>query len=574
MSFSVPFPGQSVSDPTLLAQLNGGGNVAARGAQVKDPTVLAQLNGTAANPLQNSSLMQGIYGAGDAVRNNVAHIINTLDMSNVPGAAQSGISLARPIQDVTNTNGGLAGKVGNVAGDVLTYASGAGLGGALGLGGEGALGAAQKIAGAGAYGATQNPKDPITAAIENMGVQGLGDGLGSLFSPGAKVTPADLVNQKGQDILQGLSTSGGIENNAQDLASAIKANSDAVSEKGAQLYKDFFNTPNPIDGTPIGNTPIYKQGISPGEDEMMGQSTPSIGGKYAAFTPTPGMDADLDSLDYNRTLKSLDATFRNDPTVLNAHTLQSQLGYEIRQLQKSQSSGNLSIADGNTMQGYVQAQKALKSDLGDFLTSTDPALADQYSTAQSFHLNQVVPYRENPSISRIASGETVNPNSLSTLFKSPEPETQKVISDLGDQGKNQIIYGELAKSGGDPDKMTTIFNNLDAKGLSSYITPKVQDSMNDLQSSIANRDITEADLANKRTNVQRGIGAVLGLAAAHPLSAFLPPMTAEAMGAGIGGYLGPKVANALPDNMLSKMITGPVSLGKSALIGSNVNGGH
>jgi hypothetical protein len=225
----------------------------------------------------------------------------------------------------------------------------------------------------------------------------------------------------------------------------------------------------------------------------------------------------------NRNLNSLNQQFTANPTLQNAHNLQSQLGTAIRKLQSSDAKGNLSVADRNTMQGYQAAQDALRSDINTFLTGQNPALANQYDKATANWAQNVTPYLENSKIAQIAKGDVTNPSAITNLFKNPEPEMQQIVSDIGSQANNKILYSVLGKTQSNltPEKLTSAFNQLDNKGLSSYVTPELAQQFEQLASKTTARNMAQT--------------AGAGVLGAH----FLGPLGA------IAGAAGPTVLRKL-----------------------------
>jgi hypothetical protein len=318
-----------------------------------------------------------------------------------------------------------------------------------------------------AFGATQS-QNPITGAA-------IGGSLGaaSELAPAAIGATKNLASgamgaiQPQKYAQQLLSTLGGgntLEGNAQSLAGDIQnAFANRVNQGNAQ-YAPVFDK--------YGNSPIY--------NELNNNS-----GNYQTFNPS--------DLNYDRNLNKLHDQFTSDPTLQNAHNLQSQLGSSIRKLQASDVKGNLSVGDRSTMQGYQDAQGALKGDINNFLTTQDPMAANQYNAATANWAQNVTPYLENSKIAQIAKGDVTNPDSITTLFKSPEPELRQIVNDVGPSANNKILYAELGKTQANltPEKLTTAYNSLDNKGLGSYVTPDLAQQFEQLSGKTSARNMAQ-----------------------------------------------------------------------------------
>lgn len=363
------------------------------------------------------------------------------------------------------------------------------------------------------YGATQS-SDPITGQI-----------VGTLLGPAAELAPAATgvarsvigkltgaiqPQRFAEQLIQNLGGGNTLEGNAQSLAQDISNAYNNRVEQGSALYKPLFDA--------LGNNSIYKgvnqaavrqpvsnfnsindviehvndntgtelENASDLKDYLMqnyGYAFPNNKSLLNFFNSKPvivnkgnynslGQDI-IDS--YDRNLKDLHNQFTENPTLQNAHNLQSQLGYAARQLQAKDTKSGLSPAERSTLQGYQQAQNSLRSDINTFLNSNNPVLANQYNLATANWAQNVTPYLENPKIAQIAKGDITNPDAIANLFKNPEPEIQQIVNDIGPSANNKILYAELGKTKANltPERLTNSFNQLENKGLSSYITPEL-----------------------------------------------------------------------------------------------------
>jgi hypothetical protein len=203
-------------------------------------------------------------------------------------------------------------------------------------------------------------------------------------------------------------------------------------------------------------------------------------------------DKDIISYPLNRDLRKMHTDFVENPTLQNAHELQSQLGYEIRDLERVYNAKNLDPAGKELLGGYKKARTNLLTDINNFLSTKSESLSNQYKNATSNWAANVTPYLSNSKIAPIAKGDITNPDNITSIFGSPEKDTQKIADDIGQAGKNKILYNELGKPNvnGSPEKQVAAFKNLDtpAKGLGDYVNDELANKFKGLESRISARN--------------------------------------------------------------------------------------
>lgn len=493
-----------VTDPNLIAQLEGnsqGGS--GYGAPVTDPGLIAQLEGTGQQaqqgnpsflPRVGADALAGLAQMGHGLLNtphNVVSYFNPQLGAKIPAQQDYNFS---SMLGVNNPN--LGDKLIQGAAQYAPYMMG-GEAALATMGGKAAplLTRALAQSGAGAtFGATQSQNPMTGAAI------GAGFGAGAELAPAAIGATKNFIGNRlnaiqpqkfAEQLMQTLGGGNSLEGNAQSLAQDIKnAYSNRVMQ-GQALYKPVFDA--------AGNNSIY-EGMNPATSAYQSLENGLLGS--------------------NRNLNNLHQQFSANPTLQNAHDLQSQLGTAIRKLQSSDAKGNLSVADRNTMQGYQAAQDAVRGDINSFLSSKNPALANQYNSATANWAQNVTPYLESSKLSQIAKGDVTNPTAIANLFKNPEPEMQQIVNDIGPQANNKILYSELGKTQANltPEKLTNSVNQLDNKGLSSYVTPELAQQFEQLGSKTSARNAAQ-------TIFGVGLGAHLG----GPLGAVLGTLTRPAI---------------------------------------------
>jgi hypothetical protein len=506
--------GTPVTDPNLIAQLEAAPSTPVKtapssyGTPVTDPHLIAQLEGTQqpslVNKIAQSPTVQFTLGAGDAIRNTMADALNLLPGVNI-SPVQTGNGTAYGIGKFAGNAGAFLG-----GGDILDAARAEAealpaIGQAAQALGGSDFGAtlARRALGSAGYGAITNPQDRGAGALEGAALSGASDvipkAVGTLPSLTSFLRPQQYANS----ILNEMGGGQSLENNAKSLAQDIQNAYQARKGESNDLYNPIFSN--------LGSRSIY-DGLS---------------GNYSNLDPKI-----INSFDDK--ISGLHDDFTQNPTLNNAHALQSQLGTAIRKLQSSDARGNLSVADRNVLYRYQNARNALNGDIDNFLNTTSPQLASQYNLANQHYLDNVVPYIENSKIASIAKGDNTNPRNITSIFKNPGDNTQKIVNDLGEAGNNKILYSVLGKpqNYSNAQNLQKAATQLDNQGLASYVTPKMSQQFDTLTNRIKNRNIA-----------QMGAGALLGGSIAHSLSGAMPLV--ELAGAGISGLSSPYVAQAL-----------------------------
>jgi hypothetical protein len=263
------------------------------------------------------------------------------------------------------------------------------------LGGEGVSGVARRAIGAGGYGALTNPNDRSQGAGLNSalsvgldaipGVAGVISGVKQGLS--APVIPD--VDSMAQSIKDSLSKGMSIEDSGKDLASKVNDLSKQERSNYGQQYQNIFDQ--------VGNQSIYgdiKNRIN------SGNLTDESGNQIFNF----GQIGDDIKASFAPKTYDMFQSFTKSPTLQNAHELQSQLGGDIRQLQKSQAAGTLQLADAQRLNGYMQARDAIKTDMSQFFDRNNPELGQQYAQTTQGYQQNVGPFNENRNLSMGARG--------------------------------------------------------------------------------------------------------------------------------------------------------------------------
>ncbi len=317
--------------------------------------------------------------------------------------------------------------------EIIPFLAGGELAGGLGLLGRASIGAAA--------GATQAPNSPLLGATLG-GLGGAAPEVLSALKPiGSGIS--DLINafrpaKQVQSAMNTLGAGQGIEGNAQSAASDIKNLYDAKVKQGEANYQ-----------------PIFKD----------------YGDQKISQAQFNGLPQDVkDSISYGA--KKLLANYQKDPTLENAHELQSQIGYDIRKFENNPA---LSPADNNTLDMNRDVRSSLLGDIKNYFSLNDSKAGQAYQDATNWWHNNIAPFRSNDKLMDIASGNITNPRNLTNIFKSPEPDLVDISNQLGDQFKNKVIYDATSSLASKPNKLSDALSNLENQRLSSYDNPQIQE---------------------------------------------------------------------------------------------------
>lgn len=586
---------REVTDPNILAQLNGNSVHSREMNEVTDPNILAQLNGsstgstqnissifdspTTLNSVVNSPGVQGILGAGDALRNTVATGGNAI--ANLLGGYAPQLATA----NTTNNSSPIAQGLGNITGNVLGFMGGGEIADTARFGAE-ALPYVGKLAqmlggssmgstmarqglGSGLYGALATDQDRSDNAIKG-GVLGataasVPFGVGKIEQGLNYLQPQKYAKQ----ILDNLSGGQSLGDATQSVLATVKNAYKQQQENASELYNGVrSNIPSGSIYAPVKRTLAGTPDVSPTNVSLVSRSysplpgqtneglDPTIFGNVFSHTEDAGknissslyssgkqnpasfLSGSYPSLpenitdNYTSSLKDMHNDFINNPTFQNAHALQSELGAVSRQLQSGRMAPTIDTL--NSANSLSNARNSLKSDMDTYLRAQNPELADQYQKAAENFQENVVPYRSNPKLYSIATGDTTNitPSALSTIFKAPDEDMQKVINDLPSGTMDKVLYTQLGKDtpSNNPFAFARAYGRLNEQGLGQYISPELQQNLESLQNRIKYRSLAQSaagGLTAAAHGASHGAGGAVGLG-----------MMGAALGSPIMNYLG------------------------------------
>lgn len=567
-------------------------------------------------PSQQTSGLQGfinkygqsVLGAGDAIRNTLASAANILPGVNI-SPVQSGNN---PGYDFGKFAGNIGAFVGG--GDVLDAGralyEGAPLVGQLAssLGGQRlAASVGRRALGSAIYGGLANNQGRGENAAIGAGLSAATD----ILPPALGASAEYLMPQRyAQGIIKGLGGGQTLADATKSVLSSVKNAYDTQVENAKNVYSSIFSrVPSGSIYAPVKrvygiptvaptNTSIVSKSYTPlnyevntgssslsnllsGKDnsinEPVGKSISSNIRASGKQNPASFLEGSYPSLSsnvinsYSPSLKDLHENFIDNPTFQNAHKLQSELGSVGSQLKNGITAPTPSTVDD--IKNLGNARSALKGDINTFLTNKDPELAQEYKKASDDFQQDVVPYRTNPKIYSIATGDTTNvqPSSLATIFKSPNSDMQKVLGDLPEGTVDKILFTKLGQTV--PNKsaqgLLNSAQNLDQQGLGEYVSPNLKFQLGDLENRI-----------KARNGVQMATAALSGAA----LGSHYGGATAGALLGGMSGaiaspfmnYIGKRlpiddIMKSNISNAIGNVIRGTYPVGRSVALANYLN---
>ncbi|MDD5211394.1 MAG: hypothetical protein PHV62_03200 [Sulfuricurvum sp.] len=218
---------------------------------------------------------------------------------------------------------------------------------------------------------------------------------------------------------------------------------------------------------------------------------------------------------YDSDLKELHDNFLNNPTFENADKLQSQLGDEIGYYQRLASRDNLAPADKPKLTELKKARDYLNKDQDDLLQSLSPDLKAQYRVFKDKWKQNVVPYKSSQTLRDIIKdGDQagITRSQINKEFAFPDKNINKISSDIGQEGKDRILFNEIqgAKQDDVGNLANAILNAKKMKGMSSYVSPEVESAAQNLNKRATASKYYETAKAGAQ-------GAALGSIAGVPL---------------------------------------------------------
>lgn len=388
-------------DKLLTARFSGGQSSSGNIHQQINNDPNLQTSGDALADTANSPGINAILGAGDSLRN----LLSLGKLSNSPTSNFGTTEGSQSGSGASYTGGKLAGDIAGFlgGGEVLDAAragiEGAPLVGKLAelLGQQGIPGMAKRVIGSSAYGAATNPEDRLNGVKQGAIGGAIGEALPLLVNP-IKSAAEYMMPEKF----------------AKNVASTLKNSFNDLKDQFKQKYAPTIDK--------FGN---YKIGLK-------NKSYSNIGD-------------DITDRYYSGASKAHEEYVKN-PTVRNAHKLQSQLGYDQRVLE-NKPVGKISPEENATLKKLKVARNSIKSDIDDFFRMRSNDLADSYKNTTKEYMEQVVPFKENAAISNMASGKVKKPTSKQVMNAFKESE-HPMFKELSRQMERRLLARKAGQIGG------------------------------------------------------------------------------------------------------------------------------
>lgn len=496
---------REVTDPNLIAQLESGPD----SKEVTDPNLISQLeNGQTnkspqdwmhTNPISRGLAELGLGAVQSAAQiPNIPHNLTALISSKLAKHIPSyNAPTTGTLEKYAGLNGtvGLGGKIMEGIGAVAPFgigASGIGLSQALGAAG---LGAAED-------------KNPIKGALEGyLGGRALEfapsvlKGVfkkGSNIYQGLKFKPQDIADTILNDVGSGLTK----EENSEALADSIKNNYLKNKNLASSLYDSVYKNPQ------IAGKTLYQENVN-------------VPGAIHPATKFDVSGSDYQNLSddvfgsYPKNIQKIHNTFIKNPTIENAKNLQDNLGNEIGSYKFP-----LDAQSRNDYANLKTARDAIQSDIRQFLPDE---LKPQLDNAAQQYKNTVAPYQSVGNFRNIINDNRSNLTNVISAFRAPNNNVKKVVSDLSANDLNKIVYDELSNTKyQDPKNLAQALDNLKNKGLSSYVSPSLEQRLSDFKNSFTNKQLSQdkiQTLKNKGKFISKvslyGGGGLGGLGAGY-----------------------------------------------------------
>ena len=321
--------------------------------------------------------------AGQALHNAPYNITNYFAPETAQRMVKSGVGrLFAP--DKTNLSDMLGVNNPNMVDKLIQGASGA-----LPL----AAVAGGPVLGGAITGAVLDQEDPLLGGLVGAATGGIAKSIPSVINA-FKYHPSKVSN-----IIKNMISEEGMAANAEpskSLYSTVNQATKGQNIYGAQPTKGKLSLENLTAKIP--------------ENKIVGS-----GIKYTDLNPSR-----VEKVYTGSKLKLMHNDFLENPTIENAHTLQSQLGTQIRKLQAKETvTKSLDAADRKTLDSYLMARRLLQNDIHGFLNTTEGGLADVYKQAGLLHAKDVVPLRNAAALveRHLQPGEELTMDTLSRALQ-------------------------------------------------------------------------------------------------------------------------------------------------------------
>lgn len=224
--------------------------------------------------------------------------------------------------------------------------------------------------------------------------------------------------------------------------------------------------------------------------------------EHALSVPTKSDSSFMALVDKNPKLiqgktQELFDIFKRRQTLENADKLQSQIGKQMGKYSDRAEKSGLSTGEDLELQQLKEMRDSLKNDMQGHLKRVNPKLAQENQTFTDKYRENVTPYQEENATKEIANEPgyikkqraenpslpyNVTSSQMKEAFAEPSRQALQIAGDLGEAGRNKILYNLLADETNPEAKglANAILNAKQSKGYSKYITPEMESLANQL----------------------------------------------------------------------------------------------
>lgn len=276
----------------------------------------------------------------------------------------------------------------------------------------------------------------VPDTLSNKIIQGLAENSLAMIAPEAKLGQAGkLIEQipKAGKFLEGAASRilpqaaiGGLtsENRAQGAgqAAAVQSLLEALPFVGKGI-KGLAETFNPLKAAKeeLGNIRSSYQASEAAKNEAYAPFN-AISKDYKINNPKDYLETrEENSLFFGPQIKRLDRKFDNDPTLENAHKLQSKMFTRMKQEYKK------ADPDYDKIEALEESRNSLNKHIINELNKFDKDIASKYKEGGRIHKEEVQPYFTNPKLATLVEGdvEDVTANDIINAIK-PSKESKQI----------------------------------------------------------------------------------------------------------------------------------------------------
>lgn len=209
-----------------------------------------------------------------------------------------------------------------------------------------------------------------------------------------------------------------------------------------------------------------------------------------------------------------------DPTVENAHFLQSAIGDEIASIEQVPKS--MRVNPRETREELIalrNGEKIITKAVENHFQNVSPEVFNRYQEATDFYKKYARPWKINQTIEKVTHKnpkirETVTPTKMLAAFKNPEIKGES-IAEIRNQinqeypnfDKNILHLAIGPKETLTPDKLINEIRGMEKKGLKSYVPQELIEKMEGLETSSLT---SEKRLDALRKVMHASVGGLLG----------------------------------------------------------------